>query len=183
MDLEFMILDTFDNVRPSLKLKKYEKYEDVSVACKKIEQWENENFQVGYKEEESCQQKPKAINKPREEQLESAHDASSLAQDKGGNSSSASAPVDDPNQKSQDHEEQPERPKEPQPGSEKGEEEEDEVVLNIKRRVIGGYDILNRTQLEQYDELVDRLANEVDEGSDIGDDLPPPVVDQPSKKQ
>ena len=64
------------------------------------------------------------------------------------------------------------------------EAEEEEIVLNFKRRVVGGYDILNATQLEQYDDLIDRLANEVDEGGDLEDGQPPPVVgDQQAKKE
>ena len=47
MDLEFMILDTFDKMRPSLTFKKFENLQQAEEACKKIEEFENECFKTG----------------------------------------------------------------------------------------------------------------------------------------
>ena len=47
MDLEFMILDTMDYVRPSADYKKYEKLADLKQACATIEKFENQYYQVG----------------------------------------------------------------------------------------------------------------------------------------
>jgi hypothetical protein len=47
MDLEFMILDTMDYVRPSADYKKYEKLVDLKQACATIEKFENQYYQVG----------------------------------------------------------------------------------------------------------------------------------------
>ena len=47
MDLEFMILDILDYVRPSADYKKYEQLSELKAACEKIEKFENEFFQIG----------------------------------------------------------------------------------------------------------------------------------------
>ena len=47
MDLEFMILDTLDYVRPSAEYKKYENLSELKQACQTIEAFENLNFQPG----------------------------------------------------------------------------------------------------------------------------------------
>ena len=51
MDLEFMILDALDYMRPSQKFKKFESHQEADAACRKIEQFEREHFQIGYREE------------------------------------------------------------------------------------------------------------------------------------
>jgi hypothetical protein len=40
MDLEFMILDTLDSIRPS-QFKKFDDFNQANIACQKIEQFEN----------------------------------------------------------------------------------------------------------------------------------------------
>ena len=44
MDLEFMILDTFDQMRPSQHFKKFENFENAQKACLLIEEFEKNNF-------------------------------------------------------------------------------------------------------------------------------------------
>ena len=47
MDLEFMVLDTFDQIRPSSSFKKYESFTELEAACQKIEAFEKKVFQTG----------------------------------------------------------------------------------------------------------------------------------------
>lgn len=47
MDLEFMILDTFDQIRPSSSFKKYENLAELEAACQKIESFESKVYQTG----------------------------------------------------------------------------------------------------------------------------------------
>ena len=47
MDLEFMILDTFDQIRPSLSFKKFENLAEATLAVEKIEQYESKYSKTG----------------------------------------------------------------------------------------------------------------------------------------
>lgn len=47
MDLEFMLLDTIDKVRPSATFKKQTSLAEVDKACSQVEQFEHENLQTG----------------------------------------------------------------------------------------------------------------------------------------
>ena len=44
MDLEFMILDTLDSIRPSSSFKKFENLFELQQACNKIEAFEEKVF-------------------------------------------------------------------------------------------------------------------------------------------
>ena len=44
MDLEFMILDTLDSIRPSSSFKKFENLSELQQACNKIEAFEEKVF-------------------------------------------------------------------------------------------------------------------------------------------
>ena len=48
MDLEFMILDSFDKMRPSHSYKKYSHFQQVDDVCRQIEKFEKANFKQGY---------------------------------------------------------------------------------------------------------------------------------------
>lgn len=52
MDLEFMILDTLDKVRPSHAFKKFENLQSVTEACDKIVEFEQNTFKQGLVKQE-----------------------------------------------------------------------------------------------------------------------------------
>lgn len=47
MDLEFMLLDTLDKVRPAATFKKQTSLADIEKACSLVEQFEQDNMQTG----------------------------------------------------------------------------------------------------------------------------------------
>lgn len=47
MDLEFMLLDTLDRVRPASTFKKYDRLPDIENACKRVEEFEALHYQTG----------------------------------------------------------------------------------------------------------------------------------------
>jgi len=47
MDLEFMILDTFDQIRPSYSFKKFESLSEATLATEKLHQFESKHFKTG----------------------------------------------------------------------------------------------------------------------------------------
>jgi len=55
MDLEFMILDTIDYIRPSVYYKKVDSLVDLQLSCEKIERFEAEAFQTGKTSDESTE--------------------------------------------------------------------------------------------------------------------------------
>ena len=56
MDLEFMILDTLDSIRPSTSFKKYENLTELQLACERVEAFEAKVYQVGRTSSEQTNQ-------------------------------------------------------------------------------------------------------------------------------
>lgn len=48
MDLEFMLLDTLDQIRPAKNYIKFDNLHDLNKAIEKIEEFENKHFKIGY---------------------------------------------------------------------------------------------------------------------------------------
>ena len=53
MDLEFMLLDTLDQIRPSKNYIKFDNLHDLNKAIEKVEEFENANFKIGYKKNQN----------------------------------------------------------------------------------------------------------------------------------